>query len=57
MNFRRGSDVPDGGESSGVARLGSARLALGSGWGGIYNPARVISSTDMVSVLSRGLEN
>jgi hypothetical protein len=26
MNFRRGSDVPEGGESSGVARLGLARL-------------------------------
>jgi hypothetical protein len=26
MNFRRGSDVPEGGESSGVARLGFAWL-------------------------------
>jgi hypothetical protein len=26
MNFRRGSDVPEGGESSGVARLGFAPL-------------------------------
>jgi hypothetical protein len=26
MNFRRGSDVPERGESSGVARLGFAQL-------------------------------